>query len=196
MLSTDTDSSFLVVAEAFGPTIQGEGPSAGRLAVFIRLSRCNLACRGCDTPYTWDRSRFDLRAESHRATATELAAWALDSGVDLVVITGGEPLVQQRKLVPLVETLATCGRRVEVETNGTIAPLPQLVELVDQFNVSPKLSRFGTGMESDRRIRPEVLGPFARSGKAIFKFVVSQTQPDRRPRRRRGRYDSADRHRS
>jgi 7-carboxy-7-deazaguanine synthase len=41
----------------FGPTFQGEGPSAGRRALFIRLSHCNLSCPGCDTPESWDWSR-------------------------------------------------------------------------------------------------------------------------------------------
>lgn len=164
----------LVVAELFGPTIQGEGPSAGRIAVFVRLSRCNLACRGCDTPYTWDRSRFDLRAESHRATAAEVGAWAVGTGVELVVITGGEPLLQQRPLTTLLETLVGHGRRVEIETNGTITPAPRVVELVDRFTVSPKPARFGAGMDPTRRIRAEALRVFSRSGKAVFKFVVSE----------------------
>ena len=56
----------LVVAEIFGPTWQGEGPSAGQVAAFVRLGLCNLTCAWCDTAYTWDRSRFDLRAELRR----------------------------------------------------------------------------------------------------------------------------------
>ena len=54
--------SWLIVAECFGvetPTFQGEGPSCGHPALFIRLSRCNLTCARCDTKYTWDWSRFD-----------------------------------------------------------------------------------------------------------------------------------------
>ena len=65
------------------------------------------------------------------------------------------------------------GRRVEIETNGTIAPLPELAEIVDQFNVSPKLSRFGAGMPASRRIKPEALRAFAATGRAVFKFVVT-----------------------
>ena len=54
--------SWLIVAECFGvetPTFQGEGPSCGHPALFIRLSRCNLTCARCDTKYTRDWSRFD-----------------------------------------------------------------------------------------------------------------------------------------
>lgn len=163
----------LLVAETFGPTVQGEGPSAGQRAVFIRLLLCNLTCRTCDTPYTWDKTRFDLETEGRPVAGEDLLAWALDQDAELVVITGGEPLLQQRRLVPLVISLTASGRRVEVETNGTIAPLPELIDVVGQFNVSPKLTRFGAGMVASRRIKPDVLRAFAATGHAVFKFVVT-----------------------
>lgn len=56
----------LVVSEVFGPTFQGEGPSLGRRAGFVRLGRCNLDCSWCDTPNTWDWSRFDPAIELRR----------------------------------------------------------------------------------------------------------------------------------
>lgn len=169
-----TAANLLLVAETFGPTVQGEGPSTGQQAVFIRLLRCNLTCRTCDTPYTWDTTRFDLAAEGRPVPGADLLAWVLDQDTELVVITGGEPLLQQRQLVPLVSALAAAGRRVEIETNGTIAPLPELVEVVDQFNVSPKLARFGAGMALSRRIKPDVLRAFAAAGTAVFKFVITE----------------------
>ncbi|RKN55078.1 7-carboxy-7-deazaguanine synthase QueE, partial [Streptomyces klenkii] len=98
----------LIVAERFGvdrPTFQGEGPSMGEPAVFIRLSRCNLSCGWCDTPWTWDWERYDPRAESAGHSVEDLAAWALGAPTGLVVVTGGEPLLQQRQLVPLVRRL-------------------------------------------------------------------------------------------
>ena len=165
----------VLVAETFGPTVQGEGPSLGRRAAFIRLMNCNLTCKGCDTPYTWDRTRFDLSAETTTASATDLLAWATAQPVDLVVITGGEPLIQQRRLVPLVRGIAQAGRQVEIETNGTIAPTPELLPWVSRFNVSPKLDSFGAGMPTSKRIKAGVLHHFAVSGRAVFKFVVSRT---------------------
>ncbi|MGH8904199.1 MAG: 7-carboxy-7-deazaguanine synthase QueE [Egibacteraceae bacterium] len=155
----------------FGPTFQGEGQSAGQQAVFVRLSRCNLSCSWCDTPYTWDWSRFDPRAESRRIPVGMVAAWVLASPVRLVVITGGEPLLQQTGLVPLVEHLAAAGRRVEIETNGTIPPAVRLTETVERFNVSPKIRGAGGGVAA--RIRPVALRAFAGCGKAVFKFVVA-----------------------
>lgn len=165
--------SDLLISEVFGPTLQGEGPSLGQQALFIRLSRCNLRCQPCDTPYTWDWTRFRPSEESCRATVGELSEWALSYSVPLVVVTGGEPLIQQAVLLPLLCDLVQGGKQVEIETNGTIAPLPDLTELTSRFNVSPKLSAFGAGMSVRRRIRPEVLAKFSSTGKAIFKFVIS-----------------------
>ena len=161
----------LIVAELFGPTFQGEGPSTGQQAVFVRLSRCNLRCPGCDTPYTWDWSRFDPQAEARRLGIDDIAAWVLARSAQLVVITGGEPLLQQRSLIGLVQTLAEHGRLVEIETNGTIAPDPALVAAAKAFNVSPKLSSFASPM--DRPIVSSALECLAGTGKAVFKFVAT-----------------------
>ncbi|MFF3071138.1 7-carboxy-7-deazaguanine synthase QueE [Kitasatospora sp. NPDC057904] len=160
----------LLVAECFGPTLQGEGPSCGQQALFVRLSRCNLRCPGCDTPETWDWSRFDPREVSTRIGVEDLAAWVMSWLSRLVVVTGGEPLLQQDAVVDLVRLLP--GRRVEVETNGTISPRPGLVEAVSGFNVSPKLEAFAA--PGDRRINPEALRAFAACDKARFKFVVRE----------------------
>lgn len=162
----------LLVAETFGPTFQGEGPSCGQQALFLRLSRCNLACPRCDTPYTWDRSRFDLREHTQYLTAASVISWALAHPTPLLVISGGEPLLQQHRLLPVVAALAAAGRRVEVETNGTVGPSPELVEHVAAFNVSPKLAPFGSDRDAARRINPVALAAFVASGKSVFKFVV------------------------
>jgi 7-carboxy-7-deazaguanine synthase len=158
---------------AFGPTFQGEGPSAGRRALFIRLSHCNLSCPGCDTPESWDWSRHDPSTGSRWARIDELLQWVHEHGsTELVVITGGEPLLQQHRLLPLVGALTESGRRVEIETNGTRTPVPELVAAVAQFNVSPKLTAFGSNMPRERRIASEALHTFAACGKAVFKFVA------------------------
>lgn len=158
----------LVVSEVFGPTVQGEGPSLGRRAGFVRLGRCNLACTWCDTAYTWDWSRFDPAVELRKADVADVVAQVDAMDVPMVVITGGEPLLQQSAVVELARRLKP--RRIEVETAGTIAPAPELVALVDQWNVSPKLAN--SGNPSERRHKPDVLRAFAATGKAVFKFVV------------------------
>ncbi|KQC37875.1 7-carboxy-7-deazaguanine synthase QueE [Frankia sp. ACN1ag] len=173
-LSASDTGSWLIIAECFGvetPTFQGEGPSCGHPALFIRLSRCNLTCAQCDTKYTWDWSRFDPRTESTKRPVADLVAWAASCPVELVVITGGEPLIQQRKLAALVQGLLAVGKRVEFETNGTIAPDPALLVDGVRFNVSPKIQSFGVA--ESRSIVPSALEAFAATGSAVFKFVAS-----------------------
>lgn len=166
-----TAATSLVVSEVFGPTVQGEGPSAGRAAGFVRLGRCNLACRWCDTPYTWDWDHHDPAVELRTVAVTDVVSALGAMGVSFVVVTGGEPLLQQGRLPPLLELFKDRGWWVEVETSGTIAPA--LGEgLVDRFNVSPKLA--SSGMPAARRYRPHVLRAFAATGRAVFKFVVAE----------------------
>ncbi|WP_051826801.1 7-carboxy-7-deazaguanine synthase QueE [Kitasatospora aureofaciens] len=175
-VGVDLTAVHLIVAERFGvevPTFQGEGPSGGHPALFIRLSRCNLSCTKCDTKYTWDWSQFDPHREATKQTVADLATWATSSPVELVVITGGEPLLQQAGLVPLVETLLAAGKRVEFETNGTIAPVPELLVDGVHFNVSPKIASFG--MDEVKSVVPAALQAFVSSGRAAFKFVASST---------------------
>jgi 7-carboxy-7-deazaguanine synthase len=164
-VGVDLTAVHLIVAERFGvkvPTFQGEGPSCGHPALFIRLSRCNLSCTKCDTKYTWDWSQFDPRKESTKQSVADLVTWATSSPVELVVITGGEPLV---------EALLAAGKRVEFETNGTIPPVPELLVDGVRFNVSPKIASFG--MDEAKSVVPAALKAFVASGMAAFKFVAS-----------------------
>ncbi len=155
-------------------TIQGEGASQGVPSTFLRLAVCNLRCSWCDTAYTWDWKRYARAEQTRTASAGELVASIAALAPRNVVITGGEPLIQRRQLVPLARELVALGRRIEVETNGSIAPGP-LAEFVAQFNVSPKL--LSSGNEGLRTIRPEVLRAFADpSVNAFAKFVVSNPE--------------------
>jgi 7-carboxy-7-deazaguanine synthase len=133
----------VVVSEVFGPTLQGEGRHVGRPATFVRTGGCNLACRWCDTAYTWDwrgvtsSGPFDPAVELVRVPAAWLAAEVGRSPTRLVVVTGGEPLLQARALASFLELLH--GRDVHVETNGTLPPGP-LEAHVHQWVVSSKLA--------------------------------------------------------
>lgn len=161
--------SVLRVAETF-TSFQGEGPSAGQRAAFIRLSGCGVGCSWCDEPQTWDWSRYSREQESRCVEVAEACARAVGTGAGLAVITGGEPLAQHRAVTDLACALAAAGLRVEVETSGTVIPAPQLCTAVSMFSVSPKLANSGVPLE--RRIRLEALAALAACGKAVFKFVA------------------------
>ena len=161
----------LVVSEVFGPTVQGEGPSTGRRAMFVRLGRCNLDCSWCDTPYTWDWTRYVAANELARYSATALVEQC--TGTDLVVVTGGEPMLQRAGLAELCAALQDRAHDVEIETNGTQRP-GWLAAHVDRFNVSPKLAH--SGVDPDKAIVPDALHDFAamawQEDNVAFKFVA------------------------
>lgn len=135
----------LLVHKVFD-TIQGEGPDAGRPCVFIRLSRCNLRCYFCDT---------DFESGDWYELANICAVVASEASVcqrDLVVITGGEPLLQN--IVPFVKQMNRMGMACSVETAGTIF-YPELKEVFsptrsinDNLIVcSPKTPKIAEGLE-------------------------------------------------
>ena len=163
----------LVVSEIFGPTVSGEGPTTGQRCGFIRLGACNLHCSWCDTPYTWDASRFDLSQEMTRLSVADIIGQVLAMNVDFVIISGGEPLLQQIHpgWTALLNRLRYHNVRVEIETNGTIAPNASSVLDVARFTVSPKLAHAGD--PAAMRLRPEVIEAFRRTRKAVFKFVCT-----------------------
>jgi organic radical activating enzyme len=168
-------------------TLQGEGVSAGLPAVFIRSALCNLHCRWCDTDHTWnfegtpwphDKDADPAYRKHRKADVTlEMPATAIVERVAAypcrrVVLTGGEPLLQQDGWLEVIAGLRALdpAYRFEVETNGTKRPTPEFRAAVDQFNVSPKLAN--SGMDKRLRIVPDVLADFAADPKAWFKFVA------------------------
>lgn len=115
----------LQLAEIFY-SIQGEGTFTGTPAVFVRLAGCNLSCDFCDTDYSL---KFFASVEDVVSRVRELGG-----DCPMVILTGGEPLAQ-RETLELVEALRRDGRRVHIESNGTIyTDLPPDVWLC----VSPK----------------------------------------------------------
>jgi organic radical activating enzyme len=131
-------------------SVQGEGTWTGTPAVFVRLAGCNLACAFCDTDYAL---RFV-------ATVPEIVARVRAEGGDcpMVILTGGEPLAQV-ETPALIAALRADGRRVHIESNGTIpTDLPDDVWLT----VSPK-----------RRLTPAMA---ARANEA--KLIVDGRVPD------------------
>lgn len=114
----------LKVAETF-VSLQGEGLMAGLPCFFIRLAGCNLRCAYCDTAYAQEGGR-DVESG-------ELVGEWMRSGVRLVQVTGGEPLLQSGCLA-LMSALVRRGARVVLETNGSypVAAVPrEVVKVVD-----------------------------------------------------------------
>jgi organic radical activating enzyme len=117
---------FLEVHSIFD-TIQGEGPFAGRAAVFVRLAGCNLQCPGCDTDYTGNRAKMATPEIVMEVNSMVSQRRETNVTPPLVVITGGEPLRQNITL--LCEMLVTAGCQVQLETNGVLPPPPGLLDI-------------------------------------------------------------------
>ena len=109
-------------------SLQGESTYAGLPCVFVRLTGCNLRCSWCDTEYSF----YGGRKMSLEQVFEEVQSLSPAGG--LVEITGGEPMLQERELVPLMQNLVDSGYTVLLETSGERAlervPAP-VVKIVD-----------------------------------------------------------------
>src|ERR1700756_2487683 len=117
------------IAETFF-SIQGEGPTAGGPAVFIRLQGCSVGCAWCDTKYSWDPDG------GHATDLESIVAEAAAHPCRRAVVTGGEPL-ESALFLPLTRALIDRGFALEVETSATLPP-PDGADAAIQWNVSPK----------------------------------------------------------
>src|SRR5579862_9481949 len=125
-------------------TLQGEGRQAGRAAVFCRFAGCNLwsgreedrvdaVCQFCDTDFVGMDGENGGRYEADALARMVAGLWPAEAGGRrLVVLTGGEPLLQLDEA--LTAALHAQGFEIAVETNGTITPPPG----IDWLCVSPK----------------------------------------------------------
>jgi organic radical activating enzyme len=127
-------------------TVQGEGPHAGRPAMFLRLAGCNLQCDFCDTDYTANRKSIDLDELVVKLNSL--------SSCRFLVITGGEPLRQREAVARLLIKLRSYYWKCQIETNGTM----DVSELFADIVVSPKT-----------RIHPSCY----KRDDVYFKFLVS-----------------------
>ena len=92
-------------------SVQGESSFAGRPCIFVRLAGCNLRCSWCDSEYTF-KGGYKLSDDEIVSEIEKLAP------VKLIEFTGGEPLLQERELVPLMERLLASGYELMIETSG------------------------------------------------------------------------------
>ena len=156
------------ISEIF-ESIQGEGVNAGKESIFIRTALCNLKCSWCDTKYTWDWKNFDYDTEVHEMSIDEILQKLENFTANNIVITGGEPLMQQEELISLILSFPK-KFFIEIETNGTILPLDELVSLIDQWNVSPKTSNSNNLLEQCEIVN--CYNFFKNNLKTFFKFVI------------------------
>jgi 7-carboxy-7-deazaguanine synthase len=109
-------------------SLQGESTHAGLPCVFVRLTGCNLRCSWCDSEYTFTGGRRMSDDEIFAEVAR------LSPGGGLVEVTGGEPMLQERELVPFMQRLLESDYTVLIETSGErpLARVPKpVVKIVD-----------------------------------------------------------------
>lgn len=165
--------SFVVrIAEVYS-SIQGEGQFAGTPSVFVRTAGCNLRCWFCDTPFT------SWKPEGPQIGVADLVQQVRAFGIEHVVLTGGEPLLQPDS-VDLCEQMLAAGHFVTIETAGTVfRPAPASL-----MSISPKLansspSRVGTAdavrwqaRHEQVRSSHETIAKLIAAADHQFKFVV------------------------
>jgi 7-carboxy-7-deazaguanine synthase len=149
-------------------SIDGEGPTSGMLAVFIRFNGCNLRCAWCDTAYSWEPE-----AIAEEMTADEICAYIHETRIKHVTLTGGEPLIQEGIEALLEKLLQDKELLIHIETNGSvdISPFkarnssPQIRYIVDY-----KLP--GSGMTN----RMAAANLEAVGGNDVYKFVLASEE--------------------
>ena len=143
-------------------SIQGEGAELGMPAVFIRLSGCNLDCTWCDSKYAQHGKQMSIpEIIDGVCTSTQMCK------CNNVIITGGEPLLHD--ILPLIKELNAHGKKVYVETNGTIFDSGLIGHAT--FTVSPKLKY------SKKLLNNEYMQSLYKwSQLATFKFVIDNYQ--------------------
>ena len=153
------------VVELFGPTIQGEGVWIGKRCLFVRFAGCDFSCSWCDSKHSWDPKHPKYGFTKMTALEIVQELCELDPRVEMIVITGGNPLLH--KLQPFVEPRLWNQVRMQapplfsIETQGTL--FSPWVSLCHMLTISPKLENAGVGSVSTRVEVQEVFD-LARAG--------------------------------
>lgn len=181
MINIDTETLFLSDDQVFY-TIEGEGEYVGQPSVFMRLSMCNLTCKGfassdsphgCDSYISWSVKNKKTFREIFAILEENKYINHLHNNA-ILKLTGGEPLIQEKQLLKFIE--AFVGRydfvpRIDFETNATLIPSPRWREVYKAtFTTSPKLS--SNGDPEEKTYKPDVLRWHVTHGSG-FKFVIT-----------------------
>lgn len=164
-------------------TLEGEGEYIGQPSVFMRLSMCNLTCKGfasadsphgCDSYISWSiKNKMTFKDIWEQFFLDHGYAEKLKYGA-ILKLTGGEPLIQEKQLLKFVEFL--CQKlgmipRIDFETNATLIPDQMWIDGYGAtFTTSPKLIH--NGDLEEKTYKPEVLKWHAEYGSG-FKFVIN-----------------------
>lgn len=181
---TTVDNTSLNVSELFY-SIQGESSWSGYPCAFIRLSGCNLRCRYCDSKYTWDQP-------GEKYSFGRIIKW-LDELPDVIVeLTGGEPLLQ-KNIYPFMGLLLKKGRKVLVETNGSLSienippevsivldikcPDSEMTDRMDWKNIDRLAGRKHSGCRDDIKFVVSSKKDFLWSKEIIEKYNLDKVAP-------------------
>ena len=182
----DLDKETLILSDdKIFYTIEGEGEYVGQRSLFMRMSMCNLTCigfasedspNGCDSFISWSVKNkmtfneiFSMMEENNWIEKLEKGTiWKL---------TGGEPLIQQKALLKLVEAFVNKYDfipKIDFETNATLMPDEKWVRLYNAtFTTSPKLTT--NGDPEKKTYKPKVLKWHKEAGSG-FKFVINASE--------------------
>ncbi|MFN4244667.1 MAG: 7-carboxy-7-deazaguanine synthase QueE [Brevinematia bacterium] len=156
------------ISEIF-ESIQGEGDTIGRIALFIRTQGCPLDCIWCDTKYSIP---FDKGYEKDTSEIVETIKTFVEKKNGIIIFTGGEPLYYQEEISKILSSLPYT--HVEFETSGIYLPIEDLAKY--KFNVSPKLS--SSNLSGGSKIYQKIYSNLKIFSKlnSIFKFVISHKE--------------------
>ena len=181
MIDCDKETIFLSDDKLFY-TIEGEGEFVGQPSVFMRMSMCNLTCKGFaseDSPHGCDS--FISWSIKNKMTFNEIFKLMEDENfIDklknraILKLTGGEPIIQQKQLLKFIEAFVSKYEflpRIDFETNATLIPDERWVnEFNATFTTSPKLTT--NGDPEEKTYNPEAL-KWHREHNSGFKFVIT-----------------------
>lgn len=153
------------VSEIF-ESIQGEGNTIGRVALFIRVQGCPLDCAWCDSKYSIS---FKGGIEKKTSEIVNIINQFIKTKNGIIVFTGGEPLYYQKEISEILKEIET--NNIEFETSGIYLPVEKLRKY--KFNVSPKLS--GAKLSGKQKVYNKIYSNLKEfiTLNSIFKFVIS-----------------------
>jgi len=146
-------------------SLSGEGPSVGRPAIFIRMSKCNRNCAGCDTKI---KDRVEEIEPS--AVISRVKNYLKVHPHSRVIFTGGEPLLQPDAINQIIDGLP--GVPCDIETNGTLDSQIELFKRLNIIVVSPKKDMFKSSKEIDEFFRKWTLISEQGRHNVYFKLVI------------------------